>query len=115
MKDVVGPKGHVSIVPKVGAEAAASDDVDGHTKTNALLVHSAELDENDNFVNEDQWISMADEPGHDELCQCEQELFLKAIVEDLDVTDLMDSAYNTFRLTMAADQSIREGRVVDVS
>jgi predicted dehydrogenase len=114
VKDVVGPKGHVSIVPKQGAEAASSDDVDAHTNTNALLVHSAELDENDNFVHEDQWLSMADEPGHDELCQREQELFLKAIVEDMDLTDLMQSAVDTFRLTMAADQSIREGRAIDI-
>ncbi|MBT6440839.1 MAG: gfo/Idh/MocA family oxidoreductase, partial [Alphaproteobacteria bacterium] len=54
------------------------------------------------------------EPGHDELCQREQELFLKAIVEDMDLTDLMQSAVDTFRLTMAADQSIREGRAIDI-
>jgi len=115
VKDVVGPKGHVSIVPKTGSDAASSDDIDSHTATNALLVHSAELDENDNFVNEDEWISMADEPGHDDLCYREQEVFLKAIRGEVDLNEHMDSAVNSLKIVLAADESIKKGAVVEMN
>ena len=50
VKDVVGPKGCVSIVmPQEGQDHAASDDIDSHTKTNALLCHSSEIDEAQQF------------------------------------------------------------------
>jgi len=41
VKDVVGPKGSVSIVQGDPNEAAlgGSDDIDSHTKTNCLRVH----------------------------------------------------------------------------
>ena len=69
VKDVIGPKGCVSIVmPQEGQDHAASDDIDSHTKTNALLCHSSEIDEANNFVREDEWVDMADEPTHQELC-----------------------------------------------
>ena len=46
VKDVVGPKGCVSIVAteQAGTERH-SDDIDSHTKTSALRVHKADLDE----------------------------------------------------------------------
>ncbi|MBT6441522.1 MAG: Gfo/Idh/MocA family oxidoreductase [Alphaproteobacteria bacterium] len=115
VKDVVGPKGHVSIVPKTGSDAASSDNIDSHTQTNSLLVHSAELDDNDNFVNEDTWISMADEPGHDDLCYREQEVFYKAITEGTDLSEHMDSAVNSLKIVLAADESIKLGEVVHMS
>ncbi len=40
VKDVVGPKGCVSIVEREKASA----DIDGHTKTGTLLLHHSELD-----------------------------------------------------------------------
>ncbi|MBT6441523.1 MAG: Gfo/Idh/MocA family oxidoreductase [Alphaproteobacteria bacterium] len=115
VKDVVGPKGHVSIVPKTGSDAAASDSMDSHIQTNLLLIHSAELDDNDNFVNEDTWSSMADEPSHDDLCQREQEVFYTAITEGTDLTEHMDSALSSLRIVLAADESIKSGEVVHLS
>ena len=45
VKDVVGPKGCVSIVKDPNeAEAAASDDIDSHTKTNCIRLHHSALD-----------------------------------------------------------------------
>ena len=44
VKDVIGPKGCVSIVKDPNeATAAASDDIDSHTKTNSIRLHHAEL------------------------------------------------------------------------
>jgi hypothetical protein len=121
VKDVVGPKGCVSIVmPQDGqteasAEAiSASADIDQHTKTNALKIHYSDIDAQNNFTRSDQWINMADEPDHQELCDREQAFFLKAIREDLDLTDWIADAVNSLRIVLAADESIRTGRAVEL-
>ena len=122
VKDVVGPKGCVSIVvPKQEGQTEAkadaisdSADIDQHTKTNALKVHYADIDAQNNFTRKDEWINMADEPDHQELCDREQAFFLKAIREDLDLTDWMDDAVNSLRIVLAADESIRTRRAVEL-
>jgi hypothetical protein len=114
VKDVVGPKGCVSIVAKKATLANRSDDVDSHTKTESLLVHHSELDENANFVKKDEWVDMTDEPDHDGLCLREQELFLSAIQNDPDLSDHMDDAVNSMRIVLAADKSFREGITVSL-
>src|SRR5690606_23311095 len=57
VKDVGGPKGCVSIVAKEGSAAGASADVDSHSQTESLLVHSAERDAAGKFSKPDEWIS----------------------------------------------------------
>lgn len=121
VKDVVGPKGAVSIVAGQGEKAnheseklSDSADIDQHTKTDALKIHHAEVDENKNFVREDEVLSMEDEPDHQQLCDREQELFLRAIREDLDLSESMDAAVNSLRIVLAAEQSIEEGRTIDL-
>jgi hypothetical protein len=119
VKDVVGPKGAVSIVvPQEGQEDAKPDqisssaDIDKHTATNALKIHYADIDSNNNFTKRDQWINMKDEPSHQELCDREQAFFLKAIREDLDLTQQMDEVLNSLRIVLAADESIRTQQAV---
>ena len=116
VKDVAGPKGCVSIVmpheERAAGEMTQSADIDSHTKTNALKVHHAAMDANNNFTRQDEWINLADEPDHQELCNREQRFFLKAIREDLDLTDQMNDAVNSLRIVLAADESIRTKRAV---
>ena len=113
VKDVVGPKGSVSIVvPQDGETHTSSDDIDSHTKTNALLCHSSEIDENNQFVHEDEWINMADEPDHQALCDREQEYLLKAINEDIDLTEHMQNGVDSLRIVIAAQESIDTGEIV---
>jgi len=114
VKDVVGPKGCVSIVAKDAAGASKSSDIDSHSKTESLLVHHADLDDKNEFTKPDEVIDLQDEPDHDELCEREQAYFLKAIQEDLDLTDHMADAVNSLQIVLAADQSFKEGRVVDL-
>ncbi len=115
VKDVVGPKGSVSIVvPQEGQEHLDSDDIDSHTKTNAICFHSSEIDKDNNFVREDEWINMADEPDHQELCDREQEFFLDAIQNDGDLSEHMDSAVNSLRIVIAAAESIERRQVVEL-
>jgi len=122
VKDVVGPKGCVNIVVKQDGQSEAkadgvsdSADIDQHTKTNALKVHHADIDTDNNFTRPDDWIDMTDEPDHQELCEREQRFFLKAIREDLDLTDWMDDAVNSLRIVLAADESIRTREVVHLT
>ena len=113
VKDVVGPKGSVSIiVPQEGQDHASSDDIDSHTKTDAILCHSSEIDDNNKFVKEDEWLNMADEPDHQELCDREQEYLLKAINEDVDLTDHMQNGVDSLRIVIAAQESIDTGEIV---
>jgi predicted dehydrogenase len=110
VKDVISPKGCVSIA--VNEAATKSDDVDAHTKTNMLRVHSAATGPDGAFTQPDTFLSMQDEPGHQELCDREQAFLLKAIREDIDLSRHMDDAVRSLAVCLAADESVRTGRVV---
>ncbi|GAA4425482.1 Gfo/Idh/MocA family oxidoreductase [Pontibacter saemangeumensis] len=114
MKDVIGPKGSVSIVAREAGGAGKSDSVADHTKTESLRFHHAALDKADQFLQEDTWISLEDEPDHQELCNREQRFFLKAIQEDVDLTDHIQDAINSLRIAFACDESVRTGQVVSL-
>lgn len=115
VKDVVGPKGCVTISAKDAAGEGASADVDSHSKTQALRLHHSDLDGEGNFTKQDDWITTEDEPDHDGLCHREQEYFLDAILNDLDLTDHMADAINSMRIVAAADESFRTGKTVELS
>lgn len=112
VKDVIGPKGCVSIVAKDAGGKGKSDSVESHTKTESLKVHYADLDNRNQFTKEDVWINLEDEPDHQELCNREQRYFLKAIRENMDLTDHMQDAVNSLRIAFACDESVRTGQVV---
>ncbi len=112
VKDVIGPNGCVSIVARNAGAAGKSDNVDSHTKTESLRVHHAALDENNRFVQTDTWIDMHDEPDHQELCTREQRYFLRAIEENLDLTDHLQDAVNSLEIAFACDTSVRTGQPV---
>lgn len=117
VKDIVGPKGSVSLVPndqaRTGADALSdSSDIDKHTKTDAIRVHHAAVGPDKHFLRPDDILSMEDEPGHQELCDREQAFFLRAIREDLDLSESMEAAVNSLRIVLAAEQSIHEERAI---
>lgn len=114
VKDVVGPKGCVSIVEPEGAGKASSADISAHTKTNCLRKHISELDSSGNFVEKDVLIDTRDEPDHQELCNREQAYFLKSIREDIDLSEHLEDAVNSLRIVLAADESVRKGRAVEL-
>ncbi|MGQ0564995.1 MAG: Gfo/Idh/MocA family protein [Gemmobacter sp.] len=98
VKDVVSPKGAVSIrMP----DSARSDDIDTHTKTSLLRVHRVGRGHED--------ISMADEPGHQDLCDREQAFVARAIHEDIDLTRHLQDAVRSLAVCLAADESVRSG------
>jgi predicted dehydrogenase len=112
VKDVIGPKGCVSITAKDAGGKGKSDNVDAHTKTESLKIHYAELDAENKFTKADVWIDMTDEPDHQELCNREQRYFLRAITENMDLTDHLSDAVNSLKIAFACDESVRTGDVV---
>ena len=112
VKDVIGPKGSVSIVPARAAARGRSSDVDTHTQTEALLIHHAGTGPDGHFARPDEVVEVTDEPNHEELCRREQDYFLRAIREDLDLTEHWQGAYDSLRIVLAADRSWREGRTI---
>jgi predicted dehydrogenase len=114
IKDVIGPKGAVSIVAKEAGGGGQSDSVAAHTRTESLRCHSAALDGQGQFLSEDRWIYLDDEPGHQDLCNREQEFFLKSIREDLDLTEAMQDAVSSLRVALACDESVRTGRMINL-
>ena len=112
IKDVVGPKGSVSIAGM--KEGEETDDVDAHSKAESIKLHHAALDDNGEFSKPDEIIDCADEPDHDGLCYREQEVFLNAIVNNVDLSDHMDDAVNSLRIVLAADEAFKTGKTVEL-
>ncbi len=102
VKDIVSPNGAVSITD---AATRKSDDIGGHTKVGGLLVHRS---------GGDELIELPDEPGHQELCDAEQDFVLRAIATDTDLTRHMADAVQSLRICLAADESIRSGQAIDL-
>lgn len=98
VKDVVSPRGAVSIRM---AEDARSDDIDTHTRISTLRIHRVGLGDED--------LSVADEPGHQQLCDRELAFVARAIRDDLDLTRHMTDALRSLAVCLAADESVRTG------
>ena len=113
VKDVIGPRGCVSIAG-VKEGDTATDDIEAHTKAAVLRLHHADLKPDGTFVKTDDLIDCAGEPDHDGLCLLEQEFFLDAIRHDRDLADHMADAVNSLRIVLAADESFRTGRTIDL-
>ena len=111
IKDVIGPKGSVSISDETKGD---SQDIEGHTKTAGLKLHHSALTDDGVFARKDEYISTANEPDHDGLCLLEQEYFLKAITENLDLSNHLRDAVNSLRIVLAADESFRTGKTVEL-
>jgi predicted dehydrogenase len=111
VKDVMTPRGSVSIVMDEGAKSA---DMDTHTKTATIRLHHAGLTPDGRFARGDELISMQGEPGHQALCDREQAFVLAAIREDRDLTRHMSDAIRSLEIALAADQSMRERRAIDL-
>jgi predicted dehydrogenase len=121
VKDVIGPRGAVSLVPAHSegkdqlSDVSDSADIDRHTKTDLIQHHHAAVGSDKNFVKRDDFISTEDEPSHQDLCDREQAFFLEAITNDIDLSESMDAAVNSLRIVLAAEQSINEGRAIELT
>lgn len=106
LREVFGPKGSVSIESRMGDEETAQE---------FIQIHHHEVDGNNRFVREDERIDLQDQPNHQQLCKRQQQYLLRAIREDLDLTDHMDIALHSLSIVLAADESIKTGKTVELS
>jgi len=112
VKDVIGPKGSVSIVAGRATQPGQSAEIGSHTNAEALRIHYAALAADGSFAKADEIVSATDDPDHDELCRREQQVFLQAIRGEIDLEPHWQSVIDSMRVVLAADQSFREGRTV---
>lgn len=111
VKDVISPNGSVSIVMDGDAKSA---DIDTHTRTSTIRVHHAETGADGRFLHADTDLSMDGEPGHQSLCNLEQDFVLRAIRDDIDLSRHMEDAVKSLGICLAADESVRTGMTVQV-
>lgn len=113
IKDVIGPKGSISVSKNThNLPGGSSADIEEHTKVNQLIRHYADSAENGESKGRNEVLETPDEPGHDELCFYEQQYFLKAIREDIDLSDHMRAAVQTLQIVLACDESVKTGKKV---
>jgi len=111
VKDIVSPNGCVSIIMNEGAR---SDDIDTHTKTSVIRVHSAQTGKDGRFIREDENLPMTEEPDHQALCDREQAFMQKAVRENLNLSRHMNDAVKSLQICLAADQSVRTGHEIEL-
>ena len=114
VKDVVGPLGSASIVAAEAGSRGKSSDVDAHCQTERILLHRSEKNENGELAAKDEYIDLDDEPDHDELCRREQVFFLDGITGKADLTEHQNSAIRASEIVLAADESFRSGKTLDL-
>ncbi len=113
VKDVIGPKGCVSI-DKDTTNVDPSD-VSKHAEVDGLIIHSSEAGPDGYAAKKDRVIRMEEAPDHDELCKREQEYLYRAITEDLDLTDFVADAVNSLKVCFAAVESYRTGKTIHLA
>jgi len=112
VKDVIGPKGSVSIVSDDDVFEKDSDNLENHTKNNCLKIHSSELDQNHKFVSPNKKIIYDEDPSHQDLCDNEQEFFYNSIVNDEDLKSHMEDAYKSLQIALACDEAVKKSNTV---
>jgi predicted dehydrogenase len=113
VKDVIGPKGCVSIDKDLSK--IDPSDVSGHTTVDTIILHSSEADASGKQAKKDRIVKIEDEPDHNELCRREQEYLLRAITEDIDLTDHLSDAVNSLKICFAAVESYETGKAVHLA
>ena len=79
--------------------------MEDHTRADGILVHTR---------GNDHHIKIPAEPDHQTLCDTEQAFVLKAIEQDLNLERHMNDAVQSLRICLAADQSIRTKKTVEL-
>ncbi|CVK85153.1 uncharacterized protein FMAN_02061 [Fusarium mangiferae] len=103
IRDVMGPKGSVSMIQDDQPGSAAMEKV---TRSASIRVASVDGGEKD--------LSMLNEPSFAELCARQQAFLLNAIRGDWDLSQHMDDAVQSLAVAIAAETSRKENNAVDL-
>ncbi|KAF7591695.1 hypothetical protein BBP40_001203 [Aspergillus hancockii] len=113
VKDVMGPRGSVSIVMDEKehgpANSGDSANTNNHTEASKIRV-STVVDGRE----QDVVLSMEGEPDHYELCARGQRFLLDVVREDRDLTQHMTDAIRLLSIVRAVDRSMRESCVIGI-
>ena len=113
VKDVIGPKGSVSMAAYDDANSdGKSAEVGSHVRSESLRIHSSKTDSQGRFSHPDRIESTAGEPDHDGLCLLEQQYLVKAIREDLDLSEHHRNAVSSLAIVLAASESAERGETI---
>ena len=112
IKDVIGPKGSVSIVSEDDIFKKDSDNIENHTKNNCLKIHSSELDSDNNFVSPNKKVFYKQDPSHQDLCDYEQEFFYKSIEDNIDLKSHNEDAYKSLQIALACDKAVKKSKTI---
>jgi len=112
VKDVMSPRGSVSLVMDADADAA---DIETHTKAGQLRVHALEFAPGGAVVGAtESLVPIHDQVDHQSLCDREQAFLAEAITTDADLGAHHADALRSLQIVLAAEQSLRERRAVDL-
>jgi predicted dehydrogenase len=121
VKDVMGPKGSVSVITPPyklgvaeGATRTTSSDIDTHGQMEAVLYHRSELNPDQSLVYGDVIEPVVNKLDHGAISRREQIYLQNAIETDGDLNEHMEAAVNSLKIVLAADLSIKEKRIVDL-
>ena len=121
VKDIIGPKGSISAmspenVPPTpaGATVATSSEISTHSKIRPVRLHHAALGPDNVLIHGDEDIEISEQLNHAQLSERKQTYLLNAIREDRDMSEHMRRAVDSMRIVLAADESIRTGRQVEL-
>ena len=112
VKDVIGPKGSVSIVSEDDVFDKESDNLENHTKNNCLKIHSSSLDSNQNFISPNRKVVYNDDPSHQDLCDFEQEYFYNSITNDINLNSHLEDAYKSLQIALACDEAVKKSKTI---
>jgi len=122
VKDIMGPGGAVSVLsPDIvdptpqGAISATSSEISTHSKIRPLRVHHSRLGPNNELLEGDEEIEVPERLDHTQLCERKQAFLLDAIVNDRDLSGHMQRAVDSMRIVLAADESIRTGKLIELA
>lgn len=112
VKNVIGTRGAVSLVTGDDADPA---DINTHTKAGQLCLRM--LPEEQKQGSEDfteAWVPISEGADHQALCDREQAFLAEAILSDIDLTTHHEDAIRSLHIVLAAEQSMRERRAIDI-
>jgi predicted dehydrogenase len=111
VKDVIGARGSVSLVMGEDVDSAS---IESHTQAGQLRVRALEFTGAAVQGTTEALIPLHDDVDHQVLCDREQMFLLQAIRSDLDLTRHHEDAIRSLEIVLAAEQSMRERRAVDL-
>jgi predicted dehydrogenase len=111
VKDVIGTRGSVSLVMDDGVDSAS---IESHTQAGQLRLHAIELGEKGAMGSTDALIPIHDAVDHQTLCDREQAFLAHAIRADLPLNKHHADAIRSLEIVLAAEQSMRECKAIDI-